>query len=95
MKRKVVEVRQNVGFKREFKKAPRKIQQAFQRRMILFLTNQLHPLLRNHLLSGPYKGYRSINVTGDWRALYKEVVIDDESVIVEFHLLGTHSQLYR
>jgi mRNA-degrading endonuclease YafQ of YafQ-DinJ toxin-antitoxin module len=39
-------------------------------------------------------GYRSINVTGDWRALYSEQQQNGKEIIV-FEMLGTHSQLYQ
>ncbi|GAI64559.1 unnamed protein product, partial [marine sediment metagenome] len=35
--------------------------------------------------------YRSINITGDWRALYSK---PDKDIII-FEALGIHSQLYR
>lgn len=47
------------------------------------------PRLRSHALRGDYKDYRSINVTGDWRAIYRMV---GETAL--FIALGTHSQLY-
>ncbi len=74
------------------KKAPLEIKRAFQKRLLLFIASPFHPLLRNHTLTGEYAGLRSINVTGDWRALYSE---EEEGIIIVFELLGTHSQLYR
>lgn len=82
-------------FLKQLRKAPREIQAAFDARLELFVSNPGHPLLRNHALTGNYLGYRSINITGDWRAIYKEVdsILDDPFVV--FVDLGTHSQLYR
>lgn len=48
------------------------------------------PVLRNHALKGPYKGYHSINITGDLRALYKLVRKDAALFII----MDTHSNLY-
>ena len=79
-------------FIKDFKKAPRKIQIAFRERLKLFLEDKPHPLLNNHPLSGKYKGHRSINVTGNWRAIFREL---DVGQTVYFDALGTHSQLYR
>jgi addiction module RelE/StbE family toxin len=79
-------------FIREFKKAPRKIQMAFRERLKLFLGDKFHPLLNNHPLKGKYKNCRSINVTGDWRAVFREL---DSGKIVYFDALGTHNQLYK
>jgi len=79
-------------FKKNLEKAPANIQQAFQNRLDLFLNNPSHPLLRNHALKGVYQNYRSISVTGDWRAIFK--FIDEEETVI-FIQLGTHSQLYK
>jgi len=43
-------------------------------------------------LTGKYKGFRSINITGDWRAVFRELKSGE---IVYFDLLGTHSKLYK
>jgi len=45
--------------------------------------------LRDHQLKGKYKQYRSINITGDYRALY--LLRGDEAI---FDVVDTHSQLY-
>lgn len=78
-------------FIKQFKKAPKEIQRAFQERSFLFQKNPSHPFLHNHALHGNYEGKRSINVTGDWRAIYQEY----SSHRVMFIFLGTHSQLYK
>lgn len=95
MKKTVVDIKHAPKFEKQLLKAPLVIKRTFRQRVALFLTDQRHPLLHNHPLTGNFLGYRSINVTGDWRALYKEELFDDDKVIIEFHLLGTHSQLYR
>ncbi|TSC75217.1 MAG: Uncharacterized protein G01um101430_540 [Parcubacteria group bacterium Gr01-1014_30] len=79
------------SFEKKFIKRPPKIQEAFKNRRNLFLENPLHPLLNNHPLSGDRKGQWSINVTGDWRAIY---VFRDESTVV-FIDIDTHSNLYK
>lgn len=85
----VIEFSRN--FKKQYDKAPNQIQLAYQQRLQLFLVNPQHPQLRLHALKGSWKGYLSINVTGDWRVLF--VCRDDKTIT--FHALGTHSQLYR
>lgn len=82
-------------FLRKLKKAPFDVQKAFQNRVALFISNQHHPLLRNHKLTGVYNGCRSINITGDWRAVYREVDLLIEEPLIYFQTLGTHSQLYK
>ncbi len=95
MSKKVIDVKQNSKFKKQLQKAPTSVKRAFRNRFALFVIDQFHPILRNHMLTGNYQGYRSINITGDWRALYREVLFTDNRVIIEFHLFGTHSQLYK
>lgn len=79
-------------FKKSLNKAPANIQQAFHNRLDLFLNNPFHPLLHNHTLKGLYQEYRSINISGDWRAIYTEI---DDGTIAYFIQIGTHSQLYK
>ena len=81
-------------FAKQRDKVPRSIQIALRERIKLFSKDLFHPLLKNHALIGQYKGYRSINVTGDWRAIYSERKINDQKIII-FEILGTHSELYQ
>lgn len=79
-------------FRKNFKKVPAKIRLAFAQRVDIFRANPLHPLLNNHALDGKYFGFRSINITGDWRAIFRE---DGNYKFVTFETIGTHSQLYK
>lgn len=81
-------------FAKQYDKADFKIKEALKNRVRLFKEDPFNPLLNNHALTGQYSGYRSINITGNWRAIYAEYVIDNEKVII-FEMLGTHSQLYK
>ena len=82
-------------FHKDFLKRLKKLQpqdvQKVRERLQLFRLEPNHPILRDHALRGKYKGYRSIDIRPDLRALYN--IVDE--VIVEFVLLGTHSQLYK
>lgn len=84
----------NVAFSKNFikraQKLPRPVQKSVHLKISLFIENPNHPSLRNHALRGAYKEYRSINITGDVRALYR-TLSDDEIV---FDDIGTHAQLY-
>ena len=82
------------SFIKQLKKAPLTIKIAFKNRLNLFLKNPFNPLLNNHLLKGKYSYSRSINITGDWRAIYSETLENKEKVTI-FLALGTHSQLYK
>lgn len=77
-------------FKKQYKKLPPKIQKQFDDRLRLFVMEPKNPVLRTHPLKGLYQGYWSINLNGDFRAIYLQ---KGEEIII-FALIGTHSQLY-
>jgi addiction module RelE/StbE family toxin len=85
----------NVIFHKRFEKMAvkliPKVKQKMVERVSLFAQNPLAPQLRVHALYTPYKGSFSIDITGDYRAIYE--LIDDETAL--FTHIGTHSQLYR
>lgn len=78
-------------FEKELRKAPRKVQIAFRNRLEIFLNDKFNPILNNHSLLGKYKGYRSINITGDWRVIFME---HNGGGTIYFIALGTHNKLY-
>jgi addiction module RelE/StbE family toxin len=63
---------------------------AARERVKSFTDNIFAPLLNNHPLHGEFAGSRSINITGDIRAVYKKIEPDS----VYFYKIGTHSELY-
>lgn len=77
-------------FIKQYNKSDTKIQLAFKNKLTLFKQNPFDQQLNNHSLTGKLKGYRSINITGDWRVIYSET-----KNIVIFEMIGTHSQLYK
>jgi addiction module RelE/StbE family toxin len=76
-------------FNKQRKTAPLEIKEAFREALELFIENPTYKALRNHSLTGQYAGFRSIDVTDNWRALYRQ-----ESGRVIFVDIGTHDQLY-
>jgi addiction module RelE/StbE family toxin len=78
------------AFNRMFKKLSLSVRERFIERAELFVHNARHPLLHDHALTGEWIGHRSINVTGDYRAVYKEITNDT----FEFVAIGTHHQLF-
>lgn len=76
-------------FKKQYHKLPKKIREKFTERLQIFRDNPMSPELNNHALHGEYLGYRSINITGDLRAVY-EVQKD----AINFLFIDTHSNLY-
>lgn len=76
-------------FKKQYQKLPRKIQKQAIERLRLFVENKFHSQLNNHALHYPYEGCRSIDISGDIRAIYEEIPGG-----VLFIRIGTHSELY-
>lgn len=81
-------------FDKQRKSAPLEIKTAFREARELFRDNPSHPSLRNHALREQFAGYRSVDVTDDWRALFKTKKSKKQTVIT-FYVLGTHTKLYR
>ncbi len=77
-------------FKKQYRKLDKNIQNKFNEILALFMNNPFNPILKNHALHGPYKEFRSINISGDIRAIYK--IINNN--IAHFIYIGTHSELY-
>jgi len=76
-------------FKKNYLKLSKRIQEKFDQRILLFQEEEFNPILNNHSLTGKYLGYRSINITGDLRALYQK-----KGDIVVFVSIDSHSNLY-
>lgn len=81
-------------FLKQYKKAPTKTRPAWIKRLEIFKKDPFDSRLNNHPLKGKLLGYRSINITGDWQAIYSEHKSENNTIII-FELLGTHSQLYK
>ncbi len=77
-------------FKKQYKKLPQKLQLQFDERVQIFTVDPTLPMLKVHPLKGKYKGYWSMSVSGDIRALY---IVDGDTIVI-FALIGTQSQLY-
>ena len=78
-------------FLKQLSKAPESVVVIFNERIRLFMSDSYNPVLNNHQLKGKFRGYRSINVGGDWRAIFEELASGD----IYFEFIGTHSQLYK
>lgn len=82
-----------ISYSKNFIKQSKKLNPKHRNKLIdrikIFAENPMNPQIRDHALMGRYKEYRSIDITGDMRALY--YMRDDEVI---FDIVGTHSQLY-
>lgn len=76
-------------FTKTFRKLSIKTQEKFYERLLLFEKDEFEPVLNNHALKGNYSGYRSINITGDLRAIYRK-----NNNEVMFMAINSHSNLY-
>jgi addiction module RelE/StbE family toxin len=85
-----MKIRFHKNFEKQYKKLKEAQKEKTQERLILFLESPHDPVLGNHPLKGKYTGYRSINITGDLRAVYK--FINEQECI--FVAIDTHSNLY-
>ena len=77
------------NFIKKSKKLDKRIRDMVYERIELFSKDPYNSELNNHPLKGKYKNYRSINITGDYRALY----LTYDNLIV-FDIVNTHSELY-
>jgi len=81
------------NFLKQLKKSDIRIRKAFKQRLLLFIKNPNDLELNNHTLQREYVGFRSIDITADYRAVFKEVLQEDDTYIY-FTSFGTHHQLY-
>jgi len=85
-----MKIRLHKNFNKQYKKLRQAQKEKVQERLVLFLKDPFHPILGNHPLKGKCTGYRSINITGNLRAVYK-FVSERECIFVA---IDTHSNLY-
>lgn len=82
-------------FLRQLKKLKVIIRKSFKIAIEEFSKNPNSPQLNNHRLKRKWVGFRSINITADWRAIYKESVNTYGELIIYFVAIGTHERLYK
>lgn len=76
------------------KKQDVRIRKSFKERILIFSKNPHDLQLNNHPLHEPYLDRRSIDITADFRAHYKEIEEGNEKAAY-FVSLGTHEELYK
>lgn len=81
------------SFDKSYNKLDFKIKLKFKEKLKNFYQNPTDEILNNHALTWDYKWYRSINITWDFRAIFREYP-DWTYEFVEFIDIWTHSQLY-
>ena len=88
-------IKYSPAFLKKLKKVDVRIRKSVKQRILIFSKTPNNPQLNNHSLRVEYFRYRSIDITADYRALYKEIVTGDGEVVAYFAYLGTHKELYR
>ncbi len=79
------------SFLKSYAKLPKSVKNKFFERVQLFLDEPNHPILHVHALKGDMMPLQSINITGDYRALF---TIDTKKKEIIFYKIGTHNDLY-
>lgn len=83
-------IRFHKNFEKQYKKLNSKTQSQAAARLEIFLNDPFNPILNNHPLKGKFIDYRSINISGDLRAIYKFNGLEE----CIFVFIGSHSELY-
>jgi len=65
-------INRNRKFTKSFKKLNRKIQDKFTDKLEIFIENKFDIRLNNHSLNWEYLWFRSINITWNFRAIFKK-----------------------
>lgn len=88
-----MEVEFSPEFRRKYRKADVRIRRKVDDCLRIFGNNPNDLKLHNHELKREWKGFRSIDITSDYRAIfeYKKVGKETFAFFVE---IGTHKELY-
>jgi addiction module RelE/StbE family toxin len=84
-----MQVRFKTSFHKDYRKLAKPLREKCDERLMLFQAERSHSLLDDHPLHGEYTGCRSVNIIGDYRAIYFE-----EKGAFWFIRVGTHAELY-
>jgi len=88
-----MEIEYSADFRKQYLKANVRIQNKMNVCLRIFKNNPDDLQLNNHSLKRNYLGFRSINITSDWRAIYIEKT-EGANKVAYFVALGTHDMLY-
>jgi len=78
------------NFEKRYKNLKSSEKKKFKEIRDIFVIDEYNPILNNHPLRGSYQGYRSINITGDLRLIYKK-----QGGVIIFVTIDSHSNLYK
>lgn len=89
-----MEVELSPEFRKKYRRADVRIRHRVDTCLRIFKNNPNDLELDNHELKREWEGYRSIDITADYRAVFKETQMAGEAVAY-FVTLGTHRELYQ
>lgn len=88
----------NVVYSKKFSKHYRKrivenseIEMRYLERVNYFINRSASEILKDHKLTGKFKGCRAFSITGDFRVKYAQLSMNE----VVFLDIGTHNQVYK
>lgn len=88
-----MELEFSAEFRKQYKKVNVRIRKQTKDRLRIFKNSPNDLQLNNHELKREWRGYRSIDITADWRAIYQEKQVE-KATIAYFVDIGTHKDLY-
>lgn len=88
-----MKVRFSPDFLRQYKKSDVRIRNRVDEKIAIFLKDPNDLQLDNHILKKEWEGFSSIDITGNYRAIYREGRIGNE-IVAYFVALGMHKELY-
>ena len=86
-------IRYDPDFIERLKKQNVRIRKSFKERILIFSKDPFYPQLNNHPLREEWEGYRSVDITNDYRAIYIEKV-EGEDKVAYFVAIGIHEELF-
>lgn len=90
----MLEFKKHKRFEKSFRKLSSKLQEKISDVLQIFVEDRYDTRLNNHALKWDFKGLRSINLTGDYRIIFREMK-EWYIEIIELIDVNTHSELYK
>ena len=89
-----MEVEFSPEFRKKYRRSSIRIRHRVDDCLRIFRSNPNDLELNNHALKREWEGFRSIDITSDWRAIFEYKLVGND-IVVYFIDLGTHKQLYQ
>lgn len=77
-------------FEKKVAKLSAPLKKALSIKLRVFINDPFSAILNNHPLQGSMRGYRSINITGDYRVIFEQYDVDTVRLLD----VDTHHNLY-